>query len=177
MASIRQLLVISSWIIACILVIMMATGTGLMTRTLDARLQTDSQNAAATLALLVAAQPDALTRGRVLNAAFQQGRFMRLELRASDGQALYQGARHGAGSSDAPGWFTALADVSPHQAQRTIAGVGELLLILDPTPARDALWTHALQWIWLALGIGAFWALFVAALLARLREALREPAA
>lgn len=174
MASIRQLLVISSLVIACILVGMLAAGTGLMERELDAQAQLDGENAAATLALLMSAQPDAPARERVLDAAFQQGRFARLSLKAPDGVALFEARRARAPAMDAPAWFASLANVAPHRAARTIPGVGELSLVLDAGPALGALWTHTVQWTWLAFGIAAFWALFVAALLARLRHALSD---
>lgn len=172
MASIRQLLVISSLVIACILVGMLATGTGLMARKLDAQGQVDSENAVATLALLVSAQSDPADRRHVLDSSFQQGRFARLTLASPDGAAIFEARRMNPRMGDAPGWFDVLADVTPHVASRDIPGVGRLSLVLNSGPARDALWAHVLQWTWLALGIAAFWALFVAALLSRLRRAL-----
>ncbi|HET8703942.1 EAL domain-containing protein [Castellaniella sp.] len=178
MASVRQLLVISSLVIACILVGMLAMGTSLMERRLDAQLQTDSENAAATLALLVRAQPDAAARTKVLDAAFQQGRFASLTFTPDDpSAAVFQSSRPGNFAGDAPDWFTALADIQPHQASRQIAGIGALRLTLDPVPARDALWTHVQQWTWLALGLAAFWALFVVALVSRVRRELTAAAA
>ncbi len=103
MASVRQLLVISSLVIACILVGMLAMGTSLMERRLDAQLQTDGENAAATLALLVGAQPDAAARARVLDAAFQQGRFSDLALTPDDATApVFQSRRPGRSTGDAP---------------------------------------------------------------------------
>jgi EAL domain-containing protein (putative c-di-GMP-specific phosphodiesterase class I)/GGDEF domain-containing protein len=173
MASVRQLLVISSLVIACILAGMLAMGTSLMERRLDAQLQTDGENAAATLALLVGAQPDAAARARVLDAAFQQGRFADLGFTPDDPAApVFQSRRPGRSAGDAPDWFDALADIQPHPASRQVAGAGSLRLTLDPGPARDALWTHVLQWTWLALGLAAFWALFVIALSARVRREL-----
>ncbi|MBV2182504.1 MAG: EAL domain-containing protein [Castellaniella sp.] len=174
MASVRQLLVISSLVIACILVGMLAVGTRLMDRQLDAQMQIDGENAAATLALLVSAQPDPAARERVLDAAFQQGRFAELALHSADGGTLFQARRRVSSVADAPAWFSAWSDIQPHRAQRQIPDVGQLALVLDATPARDALWAHVMQWLWLALGIGAFWALFLAALLSRLRRVLRE---
>ena len=173
MASVRQLLVISSLVIACILAGMLAMGTSLMERRLDAQLQTDGENAAATLALLVSAQPDAAARARVLDAAFQQGRFSDLTLTPDDAaDSVFQPRVPGYSAGDAPGWFIALADIQPHQASRRLTGIGMLRLTLDPGPARDALWTHVMQWTWLALGLAAFWALFVVALSNRVRKAL-----
>jgi EAL domain-containing protein (putative c-di-GMP-specific phosphodiesterase class I)/GGDEF domain-containing protein len=177
MASIRQLLVISSLVIACILVVMLATGTSLMARKMDAQGQVDTENAVATLALLVSAQPSEQARQRVLDASFQQGRFARLALTSADGAAVFEARPLNPRGGDAPAWFGLLADVPPHVATRTIPGVGQLSVVLDPGPARDALWAHMLQWTWLALGIAAFWALFVAALLSRLRHALADLAA
>jgi EAL domain-containing protein (putative c-di-GMP-specific phosphodiesterase class I)/GGDEF domain-containing protein len=177
MASIRQLLVISSLVIACILVGMLATGTGLMERKLDAQGQVDSENTVATLALLVSAQPDPRDRRQVLDSSFQQGRFARLTLASPDGAAVFDARRMNSRTGDAPTWFGRLAGITPHVASRDIPGVGRLSLVLDPGSARDALWAHVLQWTWLALGIAAFWALFVAALLSRLRRALADLAA
>ncbi|CAM5783803.1 EAL domain-containing protein [Castellaniella caeni] len=178
MASVRQLLVISTLVIACILVGMLAVGTRMMDRQLDGQLQIDGDNAVATLALLVSVQPDAAARARVLAAAFQQGRFAALALRGDDDTVAFEARRLSPGVAGAPSGLMAWADIQPHQAQRQIAGVGRLSLVLDPTPAREALWAHVAQWLWLALGIAAFWALFLAALLARLRKALAEtPAA
>ncbi|HEX2517913.1 MAG TPA: LapD/MoxY N-terminal periplasmic domain-containing protein, partial [Castellaniella sp.] len=164
MASIRQLLVISSLVIACILVGMLAAGTGLMERKLDAQGQVDSENTVATLALLVSAQPDPRDRRQVLDSSFQQGRFARLTLASPDGAAVFDARRMNSRTGDAPTWFGVLAGITPHVASRDIPGVGRLSLVLDPGSARDALWAHVLQWTWLALGIAAFWALFVAAL-------------
>lgn len=159
MASVRQLLVISSLVIACILIGMLAMGTSLMERRLDAQTQTDAENAAATLALLISAQPDATARTQVLDAAFQQGRFADLALTPADPAAApFQASRPAISAGDAPGWFSALADIQPHQATRQVTDVGALRLTLDPAPARDALWTHVMQWTWLALGLAAFWA-------------------
>ena len=173
MASVRQLLVISSLVIACILLGMLTMGTSLMERRLDAQMQTDGENAAATLALLISAQPDAAARTRVLDAAFQQGRFADLALLPADpAGASYQSRRPGLTAADAPDWFSTLADIQPHQASRQIPGVGPLHLTLDPVPARDALWTHVQQWTWLALGLAAFWALFVVSLVSRVRHEL-----
>ncbi|MFV0283216.1 MAG: LapD/MoxY N-terminal periplasmic domain-containing protein [Castellaniella sp.] len=177
MASVRQLLVISSLVIACILVGMLAVGVSLMERRLDAQLQTDSENAAATLALLISAQPDAAARRRVLDAAFQQGRFAELALKPDEASAPdFQARRPARSVGDAPGWFGALADIQPHQAVRQVAGVGTLRLTLGLEPARDALWSHVMQWTWLALGLAAFWILFIVALGARVRRALSTAA-
>ncbi|MGB6243027.1 MAG: EAL domain-containing protein [Castellaniella sp.] len=177
MASVRQLLVISTLVIACILVGMLAIGTQLMDRQLDGQLQSDGENAVATLALLVSAQPDQAAQVRVLEAAFQQGRFADLSLRADDGASVFQARRTSSAAAAAPAWFAAWGHIQPHQAQRQIGGVGRLSLMLDAAPARDALWAHVVQWLWLALGIAAFWALFLAALLSRLRYALQDAAA
>ncbi|WP_322999120.1 EAL domain-containing protein [Castellaniella sp.] len=174
MASVRQLLVISSLVIACILIGMLAVGTRLMDRQLDGQLQSDGENAAATLALLVSAQPDRAARVRVLEAAFQQGRFADLSLQAADGVGVFQARRVTSAAANAPGWFGAWSNIQPHQAQRQIEGAGQLRLALDPAPARDALWAHVIQWLWLALGIAAFWALFLAALLSRLRRVMLD---
>lgn len=173
MASVRQLLVISSLVITCILVGMLAMGTSLMERRLDAQLQADSENTAATLALLVSAQSDAAARARVLDAAFQQGRFADLALTSDDAAGVaFQSRSLGRSAGDAPAWFASVADIQPRTASRQVAGVGSLRLTLDPGPARDALWTHVVQWAWLALGLAAFWALFVVALLSRVRREL-----
>lgn len=177
MASVRQLLVISSLVIACILVGMLAVGTRLMDRQLDGQLQSDGENAVATLALLVSAQADPTARVRVLEAAFQQGRFAELSLRRG-GDAAFQARRTSASVSDAPAWFADWGAITPHHARRQLGDGSQLDLVLDPGPARDALWAHVIQWLWLALGIAAFWALFLAALLSRLGRALADaPAA
>jgi len=175
MASVRQLLVISSLVIACILIGMLAVGTRLMDRQLDGQLQSDGENAVATLALLVSAQADPAARVRVLEAAFQQGRFAELSLRQGQGgAAAFQARRTSATVSDAPAWFAGWGAIEPHRARRQLGDGSQLDLVLDPGPARDALWAHVIQWLWLALGIAAFWALFLAALLSRLRRALAD---
>lgn len=171
LASVRQLLVISSFVIACILIGMLAMGTSLMERELETQLQADSENAVSTLALLVSVQPDEAARLRVLDAAFQQGRFATLVFHApAGGEPLFEAARQRSGHLGVPGWFAALVDVGAHQARRQVDGLGTLALTLDERPAREALWTHVVQWVWLAFGIGAFWALFVLSLRSRLRR-------
>jgi hypothetical protein len=170
MASLRQLLVISSLVIACILVGMLAVGTSLMERKLDGQGQNDGENAAATLALLVSAQADDPARVRVLQAAFQQGRFATLALHSPAGAALFEAHRQTREVGDAPDWFVTLAGLEPHPAVRRMPGIGQLDLTLDPGPSLDALWAHVVQWTWLALGIAGFWALFVVALVSRIRR-------
>ncbi len=174
MASVRQLLVISSIVIACILVGMLAMGLSMMGRSLQNQSQADSENAVATLALALQGQPDDAARARVLDAAFQQGRFQALRLEGPGG-TVYEGA-HGGGQAagDAPAWFSGLVTIGTHVARRRLADGATLSLVMDPRPSRDTLWAHAVQWALLALGIAAFWALFVAALLARLRRDFGE---
>ncbi len=172
MASLRQLLVISSVVIACILVVMLAVGMGLMERKLDAQLQTDGENVVATLALLVGSQPDQAARARVLDAAFQQGRFQELSLLGPDGTVVFQGHRQRLSGADTPRGWSTLVQVGTHRATRRVPGAGQLILVLDMDSAREALWAHIVQWFWLALGLAAFWALFVAALVARVRREL-----
>ncbi|MGB3836909.1 EAL domain-containing protein [Castellaniella sp.] len=174
MASVRQLLVISSLVIACILISMLAVGARLMDRQLDAQLQTDGENAVATLALLISAQPNAPARARVLDAAFQQGRFSQMALQTPGGSFEFQARRPDTALAEAPRWFSAMAGIQPHEASRQVPEVGKLSLVLDSRPAQDAMWAHMMQWLWLALGIAAFWALFLAALLSRLRRAFAD---
>lgn len=174
MASVRQLLMISTLVIACILIGMLAVGTQLMSRQLEGQLQTDGENAAATLALLISAQPDRAAQEKVLDSAFQQGRFQALSLVGQEGAAIFQARRLLSPVSGMPGWLAGWSNLQAHQASRKITAVGQLDLALDPGPAQDALWAHIMQWLWLALGIAAFWALFLAALLARLRKAYAE---
>lgn len=171
MASLRQLLTISSIVMACILIGMLVMGLNLMGRSLDAQLQTDSENAVSTLALLVSAgQQDNASVTQVLDAVFQQGRYEALTLVGPSGGNLYEGRRvRTQGAADAS-WFDSLVTIEPHVAQRVVPGVGTVRLVMDVQPARDALWGHAQQWAWLALGIALFWALFVAALLSRFRR-------
>ncbi|MER1967864.1 EAL domain-containing protein [Castellaniella sp. GW247-6E4] len=174
MASLRQLLVISSIVIACILVGMLAMGLSMMSRSLQIQSQADSENAVATLALALQGQPDAAARARVLDAAFQQGRFQTLRLESADGGPVYEGTHSGGTVGDAPAWFAGLAAAKPHVAQRRLADGASLGLVMDPRPGLDALWAHAVQWALLALGIAAFWALFAAALIARLHREFGE---
>lgn len=172
MASLRQLLAISSIVMACILIGMLVMGLSLMGRSLDAQLQTDSENAVSTLALLVSAGPhDASSAARVLDAVFQQGRYQALTLEGPSGQMLYEGRRlRSQDAAASSSWFDRLVAIEPHAARRTVSDVGTLRLVMDAQAARDALWGHARQWALLALGIALFWALFVAALLSRFRR-------
>jgi len=169
MASVRQLLVISSIVIACILVGMLAMGLSMMGRSLQTQSQADSENAVATLALALQGRPDD-ARARVLDAVFQQGRYQSLRLVAADGRPVYEGAHGDQAVGDAPAWFSGLVSTGTHLAQRRMADGATLSLVIDPRPGRDTLWAHALQWSLLALGIAAFWGLFAAALVARLRR-------
>lgn len=147
-------------------------GLSLTSRNLDAQLQTDSENAASTIALLVSvSQHDSASTARVLDAVFQQGRYQSLSLEGPSGQALYEGQRmRTQGAADTTSWFDSLIAIEPHLAQRVVPEVGTVRLVMDAQAARDVLRTHAQQWVLLALGIALFWALFVAALLSRFRR-------
>lgn len=166
MASVRQLLSISSIIIACILVGMLAMGMSMMGRSLQTQSQADSENAVATLALAIQDRSDE-ARAHILDAVFQQGRFQLLRLEASGGQAIYEGALGDQDVGNAPAWFSSLVAGDAHLAQRRLADDTTLSLVMDPRPGRDTLWAHAVQWALLAVGIAAFWALFAASLVAR----------
>uniref|UniRef100_UPI0033417C11 LapD/MoxY N-terminal periplasmic domain-containing protein n=1 Tax=Castellaniella defragrans TaxID=75697 RepID=UPI0033417C11 len=173
MASVRQLLIISSIVIACILVGMLAMGLTMMGRSLQTQFQTDSENAVATLALALQGQPDD-ARAWVLDAAFQQGRYQTLRLETADGRLVYEDAHGNQGVGDAPAWFSSLVASGTHVAQRRLADGAILSLVMDSRPGRDTLWAHAVQWGLLALGIAAFWALFAAALVSRLRHEFEQ---
>lgn len=156
---------------ACILIGMLVMGLNLMGRSLDAQLQTDSENAVSTLALLVSVgHEDASSAPQVLEAVFQQGRYQTLSLQGASGEMLYEGRRARAPGAESSSWFDHFVAIEPHLAQRTVPGVGTVRLTMDAQAARDALWDHAQQWALLALGIALFWALFVAALLSRFRR-------
>ncbi|MBV6273951.1 EAL domain-containing protein [Alcaligenaceae bacterium CGII-47] len=172
MASLRQLLVISSIVIACILIGMLVMGLSLMGRSLDAQLQTDSENAVSTLALLVsAARGDSTSTTQALDAVFQQGRYQSLSLEGPSGQILYEGRRlRPQGVGDTSSWFDSMIAIEPHVAQRVVPQLGTVRLVMDAQAARDALGSHAQQWMLLALGIALFWALFIASLLSRFRR-------
>lgn len=170
MPSLRQLLIISSIVIACILIGMLAMGLNLMGRSLDAQLQTDGENAVSTLALLVSEHPDGASAAPLLDIVFQQGRYQSLVLRRPDGGMIFEAHRALLGTGGAPAWFDTLESVSAHTAERAVPGTGVLQLVMDARPAREALWNHAVQWGLLAIGIALFWVLFVAALIARVRH-------
>ncbi|MDN5842547.1 MAG: EAL domain-containing protein [Alcaligenaceae bacterium] len=170
MPSLRQLIIISSIVIACILIGMLAMGLNLMGRSLDAQLQTDGENAVATLALLVSEHPDGASAAPLLDVVFQQGRYQSLVLRTADGRMIFEAHRALLDTGGAPAWFGALVPVNARAAQRVVPGTGVLQLLMDARPAREALWNHAVQWGLMAIGIALFWALFVAALMARMRH-------
>ncbi|HUH41365.1 MAG TPA: EAL domain-containing protein [Castellaniella sp.] len=172
MASVKQLLLISSIVIGCMLAGMLATGLSVMGRGLQAQTQLDSENAVATLALLLAGQTENSARAQMLGAAFQQGRFQQLRLQAPDGQVAFDAEHSATSVGDAPAWFARWMAPESHLAQRRLADGATLSLVIDPRPAGDTLWAHTLQWALLAAGIAAFWALFVAALLSRLHRVL-----
>lgn len=149
---------------------------------LEGQLQSESENAASSLALSLsqAANQDPVTRELLMLALFDTGRFQAIALTAPDGTSLFARGQEVSqlAPRQAPAWFTRSLPLRQAQTVREVSDgwrqVGQLSVIVDSSYASDALWHSSVRMAFLVLTAGAVWALFVAGLLNWFRRVLRD---
>lgn len=180
MSLLRQLLLSVTVAIVFILVGTLVFSVDGARQYLNTQLQTQSENAASSLALSLS-QPsnqDEVTRELLIVALYDSGQFREIRLTGTDGRVLFE--RHmdaGQGRGVAPKWFSDILPLITPTAVRHVsdgwAQVGELAITSDDLSARDSLWGSTVKVFGLVVGAGILWALFAVLLIRWLKRALR----
>lgn len=181
MSLLKRLLLSVTVAILVILVGTLAFSIGAARQYLDGQLQSESENAASSLALSLS-QPsnqDPVTRELLMMALFDSGQFRQIRLAAPDGAELFARQQsEGRTPGQAPQWFLQMLPLAQPRAERAVSDgwhqVGQLTVAVDNGYASNALWNSSLRMTALVLVAGAAWALFVALLLNWFRRVLRE---
>jgi len=186
MSLLKQLLISVTVAILAILIGTLAFSIGSAREYLDAQLQSESDNAASSLALTLSqpANQDPVTRELLMMALFDGAQFKLIRLTSAQGETLFERMRRdnapaeGRERLQAPQWFEALLPLREPRAQRVISDgwtqVGQLTLEVEDSYAREALWRSSVRMATLVLGAGAAWALFVVLLLRWFRRLLQR---
>lgn len=186
MSLLKHLMVSVSVAILAILIGTLAFSIESAREYLDGQLQSESDNAAASLALSLSqpANQDPVTRELLMMALFDGAQFKLIRLTSIEGETLFERRRPddapGAGRARlrAPQWFEQLLPLRVPRAQRAISDgwsqVGELTLEVETSYARAALWRSSVRMATLVLSAGAAWALFVVLLLRWFRKLLQR---
>jgi GGDEF domain-containing protein len=149
---------------------------------LSTQLQSESDNAATSLALSLS-QPsnrDPVTRELLMLALFDSGQFRTVQLVDPEGKTLFKRQQdlHVQSLRSAPVWFARWLPIAEPQAIREVSDgwrqIGHLTVIATGSYAREALWRNTVQMTTLVLSAGALWALFVSLLFRWFRRVLRE---
>lgn len=182
MSLLKRLLLSVTVAILVILAGTLAFSIGAARQYLDGQLQSESENAASSLALSLS-QPsnqDPVTRELLMMALFDSGQFRHIRLTAPGGGVLFarQQAEAAQAAQEAPPWFSRLLPLTQPTAERAVSDgwrqVGQLSVAVDNSYAGTALWHSSVRMTALVLVAGAAWALFVAILLNWFRRVLRE---
>ncbi|MFT3813969.1 MAG: LapD/MoxY N-terminal periplasmic domain-containing protein [Acidovorax sp.] len=182
MSLLKRLLLSVTVAILAILAGTLAVSIGAARQYLDGQLQSESDNAASSLALSLSqpANQDPVTRELLMMALFDSGQFHQIRLTAPGGAPLFA-RQQPIGKQEAgevPQWFDYLLPLARPTAGRAVSDgwrqVGELSVTVDNGYARQALWRSSTRLAALVLGAGLAWALFVALLLRWFRRVLRE---
>ena len=191
MSLLKQLLLSVTVAILAILAGTLAFSIGAARQYLDGQLQSESENAASSLALSLSqpANQDAVTQELLMMALFDGGQFKLIRLTSPQGQTLFERraqdrvAANGRasvrpGSDAAPQWFSDLLPLNAPSAQRFISDgwkqVGQLTLEVDDAYARQALWGSSVRMAALVMAAGLAWALFVVLLIKWFRKLLQQ---
>ena len=182
MSLLKRLLLSVTVAILAILAGTLAFSIGAARQYLDGQLQSESDNAASSLALSLSqpANQDPVTRELLMMALFDSGQFHQIRLTAPNGTPIFA-RQQPIGKEDAdevPQWFDYLLPLTRPRAVRAVSDgwrqVGELSVTVDNGYARKALWRSSIRMAALVLGAGLAWALFVALLLRWFSRVLRE---
>lgn len=185
MSLLRQLLLSVTVAIAAILVGVLVFSIDSARAYLDGQLQSESDNSASALALLLS-QPgnqDEITRELLMMALYDSGKFRQIVLTDPHGKTLFERTRsvQPVDSGAAPRWFSQWLPLKQPVAVRQVSDgwrqVGQLSVAVDNGYAHDALWKSAVRVLALVLSAGLAWALFAVLIVRWLKRALHEEVA
>ena len=180
MSLLKQLLASVTIVIVCILVGTLAVSIDSARRYLSTQMQTQSDNAATVLALLLSqpANQDEAARELLISALFDSSQLQAISLKQADGEVLYEKQRDALAPDPAlaPAWFRTLLPLGPATSVRNVSDgwkqVGELTVVVDDMYAGTMLWRSSVRLAWLVAAAGVLWALCIALVVAGFRRAL-----
>lgn len=182
MSLLRQLLLSVTVAIAAILVGVFVFSIDSARAYLDGQLQSESDNSASALALLLSqpANQDDITRELLMMALYDSGKFRQIVLTDPHGNTLFERTRsvQPVDSGAAPRWFSNWLPLKQPVAVRQVSDgwkqVGQVSVAVDNGYAHDALWKSAVRVLVLVLSAGLAWALFAVLIVRWLKRALHE---
>lgn len=179
MSLLKQLLASVTIIMGLILVGSTAVSVDAARQYLNGQLQSQSDNTASMLALLLSqpANQDLAIRETLMTALFDSGQFRAIRLKGANEVVLFE--RTLAPQTDraaAPEWFLRLLPLKPAEAVRDVTSgwkqVGILSVVVDDASAHEVLWRSSVRLLVLILAVGAAWALLVVLLVRWFKKAL-----
>lgn len=179
MSLLKQLLASVTIIMGLILVGSTAVSVDAARQYLNGQLQSQSDNTASMLALLLSqpANQDLAIRETLMTALFDSGQFRAIRLKGANEVVLFE--RTLAPQMDraaAPEWFLRLLPLKPAEAVRDVTSgwkqVGILSVVVDDASAHEVLWRSSVRLLVLILAVGAAWALLVVLLVRWFKKAL-----
>lgn len=191
MSLLKQLLISVTVAIVAILIGTLAFSIGAARQYLDGQLQSESENAASSLALSLSqpANQDPVTQELLMMALFDGGQFELIRLASPQGETLFErrrdnGITDGSASvaklkdSAAPPWFVEMLPLRSPKAERVISDgwkqVGQLTLVVDNSYASQALWGSSVRLTGVVVLAGLAWAFFVVLLFRWFRKVLQQ---
>jgi GGDEF domain-containing protein len=187
MSLLKQLLISVTVAIVAILIGTLAFSS----QYLDGQLQSESENAASSLALSLSqpANQDPVTQELLMMALFDGGQFKLIRLASPQGETLFERRRDN-GITDssasaaklkdgaAPPWFVEVLPLRSPKAERVISDgwkqVGQLTLVVDDSYASQALWGSSVRLTGVVVLAGLAWAFFVVLLFRWFRKVLQQ---
>ena len=191
MSLLKQLLISVTVAIVAILIGTLAFSIGAARQYLDGQLQSESENAASSLALSLSqpANQDPVTQELLMMALFDGGQFKLIRLASPQGETLFERQR-GIDITDssapaakpkdsaAPSWFVEMLPLRSPKAERVISDgwkqVGQLTLVVDNSYASQALWGSSVRLAGVVVLAGLAWAFFVVLLFRWFRKVLQQ---
>jgi len=177
MSILRRLLLSITIAIAIILLGTLVLSISAARDYLSGQLQTQSKDAAVSLALSLS-QPgndEPTIQTLLVSALFDGGHFAEVSLDDPQGRPIVQRRIEGA-APPVPRWFRALVPLRAKSASHTVTDgwrqIGTVTLVANDVYAWETLWQSTLRMVALVLGAGVLWALFAFALVRWIKRGL-----
>jgi len=145
---------------------------------LAGQLQTQSADAAVSLALLLS-QPgndNQVMQELLISAMFDGGMFSRIALTSPKRQPMIVRQEEGAPDYDAPDWFRAILSMHNQSATRAVSNgwrqIGEITITANDVYAWETLWKSSLHLVALVMTAGLLWVAFALALVRWIKRRL-----
>ena len=184
MSLLKQLLLSVTVAIVIIVVGTLAFSIGSARNYLNAQVQSESENAAVSLAITLSqpANQDPVIRELLMMALYDTGRFQAVSFAQPDGKVVFERTRAASTTAQAgPAWFRSILPLeTPVSTKEVTDGwkqAGQLTIVGDNGYAYVSLWQNALRQLTLVLIAGLLWAFVVMLLMRWLRRALDEQVA